>query len=160
MSDWAKGKPDEFDMLQAEAEIAARAGKLANARRFYQQAIDLAQRNKYDVEQAAFMTGELAPAETLFGNAAQARNLVTKALALNRSRFGVRNTVIALAAGGDSRGIQVANDLNKQYRLNTMVHEVDIPITQASLEISPGISTTSYNCWSGLSHRSTAGPPM
>src|SRR5262249_3057552 len=125
-ADWAKGKPDEFDMLLAEAEVAACAGKLASARNLYQQAIEIAQRGKYD-EQAAFMTGELALIEALYGNSSQARDLIPKALALTRSRYGVRNTGFALAVLGDSRAVQVSADLEKQYPLNTVVHEVDIP---------------------------------
>jgi eukaryotic-like serine/threonine-protein kinase len=136
-ADWAKGKPDQFDMLSAEAEVAASAGKLANARSLYQQAIEIAERGKND-EQAAFMTGALALTEALYGNSSQARGLIPKALALNRSRYGVRNAGFALGVLGDSRASQIAADLEKQYPLNTLVREVDIPITQASLEVTRG----------------------
>ena len=35
--DWAKGKPDEFDFLQAVAEAAVSRGKLQAARENYRQ---------------------------------------------------------------------------------------------------------------------------
>src|SRR5215813_6834298 len=135
--DWAKGKPDEFDMLQARAEVAACAGKLAEARSLYQQGIEVAQRSKND-EQAAFMMSELALTEALFGNVAQARDHAAKAVAINRSPFGSFNAGNAFATSGDQRAIQVTTDLNKRFPLNTIVNEIQIPIIHSSLELSRG----------------------
>ena len=46
--DWAKGKPDEYDMLQVVADAAGFAGKLRQARDTYSQAVDVARRGKVD----------------------------------------------------------------------------------------------------------------
>ena len=45
-ADWAKGKPDEYDMLQAVADAQASAGKLRQARETYSQAIEVARRGQ------------------------------------------------------------------------------------------------------------------
>lgn len=136
-ADWAKGKPDEFDMLQGRAEFAAGAGKLAEARRLYQQGIEVAQREKND-DAAGFITGELALTEALFGNSAQARDHAAKALAINRTPFGSFNAGNAFATAGDQRAMQVSSDLNKRFPLNTIVNQIQIPIIQSSLELSRG----------------------
>ncbi|MGC2184679.1 MAG: serine/threonine-protein kinase, partial [Terriglobales bacterium] len=44
--DWAKGKPDEFVMLEAMAEVAASGGKMQQARELYQKAVEGAQQAK------------------------------------------------------------------------------------------------------------------
>ena len=46
--DWAKGKPDEYDMLQVVADAQASAGKLRQARETYSRAIEVARRGKVD----------------------------------------------------------------------------------------------------------------
>ena len=45
-ADWAKGKPDEFVMLEARAEATASSGKMRQARELYQQAVEVAQQAK------------------------------------------------------------------------------------------------------------------
>jgi eukaryotic-like serine/threonine-protein kinase len=136
-ADWAKGKADEFDMLQARAEVAACAGKLAEARSLYQQGIEAAQRSKND-DPAAFMLGELALTEALFGNPAPARDRAAKALSISHSSYGSFMSGIALAAAGDPRALQVTSEMEKRFPLNTFVREMQVPVIQASLEISKG----------------------
>src|SRR5207244_12903125 len=53
--DWSKGKPNELVMLGAEGELTAPAGKLQKARDLYREAVDSAQRAKFE-EQAALLT--------------------------------------------------------------------------------------------------------
>ena len=48
--DWAKGKPDEYDMLQMVADAQASAGKLRQARETYSQAIEVARRGKVSMK--------------------------------------------------------------------------------------------------------------
>jgi tetratricopeptide (TPR) repeat protein len=136
-ADWAKGKADEFDMLQARAEVAACAGKLAEARSLYQQGIEAAQRSKND-DPAAFMLGELALTEALFGNPAPARDRAAKALSISHSSYGSFMSGIALAAAGDPRALQVTSEMEKRFPLNTTIREMQVPVIQASLEINKG----------------------
>ena len=44
--DWTKGKPDEFVMLETEAEATAASGRIQQARELYRQAVDSAQQAK------------------------------------------------------------------------------------------------------------------
>ena len=53
--DWAKGKPDEFVMLETVAEATAASGKLRQAREIYRQAVESAQRAKLPENMAGIM---------------------------------------------------------------------------------------------------------
>src|SRR5713226_3388572 len=84
-AEWARGKPDEFDMLQVVAEAAASRGKLQKAREVYGQAADVARRGKFEEIVARIMALH-AGDEALVGNAAQARDRAAAALAVSRNR--------------------------------------------------------------------------
>jgi tetratricopeptide (TPR) repeat protein len=133
----AKGKPDEFDMLQAQAEVAACAGQLAKSRALYQQGIESAQRAKND-EQVASLIGEMALTEMLFGDSAGARNHAAKALTFDRSPSGLFMPGTALATAGDQRALVVTSNLEKRFPLNTFVREMQAPMIQAAFEINKG----------------------
>jgi eukaryotic-like serine/threonine-protein kinase len=136
-ADWAKGKPDEFDMLQARAEVAACGGQMAKARSLFQQGIESAQRAKND-EQAGFLTGERALTEILFGDAGSARDQAAKASNVNGSPYSLFMADMALATAGDSRTTQVMSDMKKRFPLNTIVNEMQMPTVQAAYEVNKG----------------------
>jgi eukaryotic-like serine/threonine-protein kinase len=66
--EWAKGKQDEFLMLTAEADTAAYSGKMREARRFYQQALEGAERGKFEAVAAEIVANE-ALREAFLGGA-------------------------------------------------------------------------------------------
>src|SRR5439155_10329495 len=100
--DWAKGKPDEFAILETVAEAAAFSGKLQKARETYQQAIESARRGKFE-ENAAGITARQATTEALVANDTQVRAGVLAALALDRSQATLFFAGLAQAMAGDAR---------------------------------------------------------
>ena len=84
-ADWAKGRTDEFVMLETIAEATAASGRLQQATEIYRQAVDSAQRAKLP-ENAAGIMSSPGSERSEVGNTAQARELVRTALAMDRSR--------------------------------------------------------------------------
>jgi serine/threonine protein kinase/Tfp pilus assembly protein PilF len=136
--EWAKGKTDEFSMLEIVAQADAASGQLQKARDTYRQAIDIAQRGKFD-EDAAAMTARLAGIEASFGNAKQAREGAQQALAMNRSRFPILFAGDALAVAGDYNAAQqVADEIAKRYPTDTLSNNVRLPWMRAAAEVKRG----------------------
>jgi eukaryotic-like serine/threonine-protein kinase len=133
--EWAKGKSDEFTMLESEAQTAAVSGQLQKARDAYRRAIDIAQRGKFD-EDAARMTAQLAGLEALFGNVKQGREGASQALSMNRSRFAILFAGSALAAAGDYNAAQeVQDEIAKRFPNDTLINNVWLPCIRAEMEI-------------------------
>ena len=121
--DWAKGKPDEFLLFEASAEVAAYSGQMQKSRGLYRQAIEGAQRGKF-VESAAGITARSAIGEARVGNTDQARQQALAALAMDRSRETLPFAGIALAMAGDvTQANAVADELSKRFPLDTVVEQ-------------------------------------
>lgn len=134
--DWAKGKPDEFIMLENMAEAAASAGKMQKAREIYSQAVDSAQRRKFR-EAAAGITARYGICEARIGNLAQASDRAFAALAMDRSRATLPLVGVALSLAGDvSRATMVADELSKRFPTDTSINNISLPIIRAGIEIS------------------------
>jgi serine/threonine protein kinase/tetratricopeptide (TPR) repeat protein len=136
--DWAKGKPDEFEMLEIAAEASASAGKLQQARELYRQAIDGAQRAKLP-ESAAGITARQAGVEAAFGNLNPAREGAHAALALNRNRGALFFGAVAYSMAGDfAEASPLADELSKRYPTDTFVTNTWVPSIRGLIEINRG----------------------
>jgi eukaryotic-like serine/threonine-protein kinase len=136
--DWAKGKPDEFDFLQVVAEAAASRGKLQVARENFGKAADLARQGKFD-EITARITATHAEDEALVGNATQAREGASAALAISRNRPVMLRAASALALAGDAaKANAIADEVAKLYPLHTLINSVLLPTIRAQIEIDRG----------------------
>ena len=136
--DWAKGKPDEFVMLEAMAEVAASGGKMQQARELYQKAVEGAQQAKL-MDNAAGIMSRQARTEAEAGNAAQARERVRAALALGRNRFELASIGVALGTAGDvAQASAIADELNKQFPTDTLVSRIWVPSMRGAIEVSRG----------------------
>ena len=139
--DWAKGKPDEFDFLQVVAEAAASRGRLQAARAAYSQAAELTRRGKLD-EITARIMGLSAMEEALVGNAGQAREGASAALAISRSRPALSLCGSVLALAGDvAKASAIADELARQFPLHTLINSISLPIIRARVEIERGNPT-------------------
>jgi len=137
-ADWAKGKSDEFLMLEGVAEAAAFSGQLEKAREVYRQAADSAQRAKFR-ESAGAIIARSAIVEAVFGNQTQARQLAAQALNLDRGRVTLPFAGLAASLAGDTaQATAAANELNKLSPLDTVVNNVSLPTIRAGLEIGQG----------------------
>jgi len=137
-AEWARGKPDEFMMLEDVAQAVASWGKLQKAREAYGQAVEMAQRGKFE-EPAGAITAGHAVMEAEFGNLAQARDGAHSALAMDRSRMTLRLAGLAQSMAGDiSQATAAADELSKRFPADTLVNNVWVPSIRAQIEISRG----------------------
>jgi eukaryotic-like serine/threonine-protein kinase len=140
-AEWAKGKPDEFDMLQVVAEAAVAGGKLGKARELYSQAEDVARRGKFE-EIAGRTMAAHAGDEAMVGNAAQARERAAAALAVTRNRPTMVLCAIAFASAGDvTKATAIADELSRSFPLHTYINTIWLPAIRAQIEIQRGDPT-------------------
>jgi len=139
-AEWANGKPDQFVMLATVAEAEASLGKLQKAREDYGQAVEIAQRGKFE-EVAAATAARHALLEAQFGNLVQANDGARSALAMDRSRRTLAFVGLAQSmAGNVSQAAATADELSKHFPAATIVKYVWAPAIRAEIEISRGNS--------------------
>jgi serine/threonine protein kinase len=134
--DWAAGKPQvENVLLTFEADTAAYSGRLGKARELSRRAVASAQRAE-EKEVAAGDESEAALREALFGNAAEARQRATAALALSTGRDVQYGAALALAFASDAARAQaLADDLAKRFPQDTFVQFNYLPTLRAQLAL-------------------------
>ncbi len=137
-ADWAKGKPDEFVLLEAVAEATASSGRLQQARELNRQAAEGAQRAKLTENVTGIMSRQ-ARTEAEVGNATQAREGVRAALAMDRNRLELAFAGFALATAGDvTQAAAIADELSKRFPIDTLVNNVWVPSIRGQVEIIRG----------------------
>src|SRR5713101_8079630 len=135
---WAKGRQDEFVMLETVAEATAASGKLQPARELYRQAVDSAQRDRKP-ENAAGIMSRQARTEAEVGNPAGAREAVRTALATDRGRFVLPFAGFAAAAAGDvAQAAAIADELSRRFPTDTVVNNVWLPSIRGQVQVSKG----------------------
>jgi serine/threonine protein kinase/tetratricopeptide (TPR) repeat protein len=137
----AAGKPGEDVLLSFASDTEGFYGRLANARRLSQRAIDSAHGNDSKETAAAWrMNAALREAE--FGNIARARQEITAALAEGPSRDVSVLAALAFARIRDiNRADRMAHDLAESFPLNTAINRYWLPAIYASIEIKRGRPT-------------------
>ncbi len=137
-AEWAKGKPDEFFMLETVAEAAAFSGQLRKSREAYHQAIESAQRGKFE-EGAAGIAARQGMTEAMFSNSLKAREAAQAAVAMNRSRFTLIFAGMAQSMAGDVRqATGTADELSKRFPTDAFVNSVWVPSIRGEIEINRG----------------------
>jgi len=137
-AEWAKGKPDEFFMLETVAEAAAFSGQLRKSREAYHQAIESAQRGKFE-EGAAGIAARQGMTEAMFSNSLKAREAAQAAVAVNRSRFTLIFAGMAQSMAGDVRqATGTADELSKRFPTDAFVNSVWVPSIRGEIEINRG----------------------
>ncbi len=125
------GRAEEDWMLQSEALVAARAGRLHQARLLSRQAAELAQRSGHSERAAIYVAGSAAW-EALFGNMPEAKKNAAAALKLSDARDVEYGASFALSlAHDDSRAQVLANDLAKRFPQDTLVQFTYLPVLNA-----------------------------
>jgi predicted Zn-dependent protease len=134
---WAADKPGvEDELLVNEADTAAYSGRLRQAREFSRRGVASAERVE-EKENAALSEAEAGLREALFGNAAAARQRAEAALGLRNGRDVQYKAAFALALAGDSARAQtLADDLDKRFPEDTLVHFNFLPTIYAQLGLS------------------------
>jgi eukaryotic-like serine/threonine-protein kinase len=121
-----------------ESLALAYSGRLQDARKMSQQAVDLARQSGQQERAALFETGA-ALREGFFGNASAAKQYASVALKLSTDREVEYGAAFALALAGDSSRAQaLAIDLQKRFPEDTSVKFSYLPSVLALLTLNRG----------------------
>jgi eukaryotic-like serine/threonine-protein kinase len=131
------GKPGAEDVLLSyQSDTEAFSGHLGRARDFSRRAVESA-KHADEKETAALWQMNAALREAEFGNIAQARTETAAALALASTREVRILATLVLARSGDSlRAQKMADELEKQNPVNTVIVGYWLPTTRAAIEIN------------------------
>jgi eukaryotic-like serine/threonine-protein kinase len=126
----------EDTVLSLQSDTEAFSGRLGKARDFSRRAVESAQRAD-EKETAALWQMDGALREAEFGNVAQARNETASALALASTRDMRILAALALARAGDSaRAQSMADELEKQNPVNTVIVGYWLPTIRAAIKLN------------------------
>jgi DNA-binding winged helix-turn-helix (wHTH) protein len=121
-----------------EAYAFAYAGQLKKARDLSQRAMDQAMQEAQP-ERAGLWEAGASLREAFFGNARQAGRRATSALNHSHNRNVEFGTALALAISGDAgRAQQLADDLERRFPEDTVVHFSDLPVLRARIALNQG----------------------
>jgi tetratricopeptide (TPR) repeat protein len=134
--EWARGKPDEWQMHGYEAMEAGSGGRAREFRRLWQLANDGALRQKAEGLEAnyACTRGHYALA---FGFPSEARQWANECVKLSHNEWGWPALILA-QAGDSARAQAVVDDLAKRRPTDTLLNETDLPQARAAIAISRG----------------------
>ncbi|MFZ3278985.1 MAG: protein kinase [Candidatus Sulfotelmatobacter sp.] len=136
--DWAKGRQDEYMVMETVADVAASSGKMVAARASYQQAVDLQRRETLE-ESAATALAQEAVFEAQMGNSKAARDDASTALSRSRARDPLSVAGRALSLAGDEREAEAAaQQLVKENPTDTLVNAVAVPVIRAGIALNQG----------------------
>ena len=135
---WFESNPKyEHYGLSLDADTAAYAGHLRQARGLTHRAVDSAARSD-NKESAAIYLEIAAQRETAFGNPAEASRAIVDGLKLAPASPDVRaEAALAAAMSGDSdKAASLARDLDKDFPLDTQIQQVWLPSIRAQLALN------------------------
>jgi hypothetical protein len=125
----------EEQMLAAQADTEAWHGKLNNANRLTERAVNSFEANDAK-ESAATFQAAAALREVEFGNPEQARAEANAAVKLAPNRDVWAMAALALARAGDAKAAEkLAAELNESYPLDTVVQRYWLPSIAAAVAI-------------------------
>ena len=141
--EWAKGKPREFDLVAAQAQVAAYEGRLHDAAELYRATAHLAEQRRLPEAGAAYVAHE-ALAHAVYGN--RSRALALARLALSRpgdpdstaSSLPRYRAVVVLGLLGAPEAARIADTIVERYPRSTVGNGVLLPTTRAAIELSRG----------------------
>jgi serine/threonine protein kinase/tetratricopeptide (TPR) repeat protein len=136
---WATGTPGVEDIfLAAQSDTETYYGRLRGARDFSQKAVESARRHGAK-ETAAQWQVDAALHEVEVGNIAEARQTASTALALSSGRDVESQAALAFAWAGDAIQAQkLADKLNSEFPLSTLVQGYWLPTIRAAMELTRG----------------------
>jgi len=136
--EWAKGRQDEYVVVETVAEVAASSGKMGSARAAYQQAADLERQGKLE-EIAATTLAREASYEAEMGNSRAAQEHASTAISRSRARFALALAGRALSLAGDAREAEaLAQELVRENPTDTFINVVHVPTIRAGIALNQG----------------------
>jgi tetratricopeptide (TPR) repeat protein len=142
---WGRGKPREFDLVAAQAQVAAYQGRLAAANDQYSQTASLARAQRLPESAGAYLAHQ-ALTLALYGERTQALAIARAALSVTQEespgavpRF---RAVAALALLGDPEAGKLADAAAVSHPEATFVHGLLVPVTRAGLDLHRGLGAS------------------
>jgi eukaryotic-like serine/threonine-protein kinase len=136
---WATGKPGAEDaLLSAQSDTEAYHGRLTAANDLSKRAIDSA-KHADAMETAANWLANEALRNAEFGNAQAAKQAASEALALSDGHDAEIMVSLALARAGEvAKAQQIAEKLDRDSPLDTMLQGYWLPTIRAAISLSKG----------------------
>ncbi len=133
--DWFKGRPNEFRMLNLQADAAAFQGKFREAQKFSRQAISIAKQNSNSQAQTHYtILHEIR--QSIFGRCSKTQALKNSPIHLITTGYSSAFTPIALAQCGKfSAAESLINKLEEKYPQSTLGNGLWIPMFKAQIEL-------------------------
>ena len=141
--EWAKGSPREFDIVAAEAQVAAYAGRLRRAHELYRESVALAERRALPETGLAYVA-HAALTDALYGRHAEALALVRGALGPRRDGSAPSDAVprvrllSVLGLVGAPEAARMSEALARQLPDSTLVNGVILPSARAAIALEAG----------------------
>jgi eukaryotic-like serine/threonine-protein kinase len=134
---WAVGKPGIEDLFfTTQADTEAYYGRLAKSHELLLRAVSSARSNDA-VEAAALYQSYAALHDAEFGEFSNAQKEADAALSIANSRSVEIFTGLAFARSGNAtRASALADQLNKEFPVNTLVQAIWLPAIHAGVEMS------------------------
>jgi serine/threonine protein kinase/tetratricopeptide (TPR) repeat protein len=135
MADSLSGDSGEAWMLATQANVAASAGRLNEARDLTGQAIKVAREFGF-TEQTAYFMAWAADYEAAFDNEERSRELALAALEIARSRDTMPYAAVILArAGAVEQAEALLEELMERFPDDTVINKVQAPIARAAIAL-------------------------
>jgi len=138
--DWWAGRPDEYNALAWQAEVAAFFGQLQKERELNQRAVESAFGHKQNDGAALLLAGQMQT-EGLFGRCDRVNDLAAKAFGISRVTATVQAASAAFALCGDTERSQpLMDEISKRFPDDTLVNTVYWPLNHALIALHRGDS--------------------
>jgi tetratricopeptide (TPR) repeat protein len=137
---WSKDKPREFDLVSAQAQVAAYEGRLKDARELYRRASELAIAQRLGGTASGY-AAQLAWTEALYGNPADAAVKVRRVLAAAPQSEGpgtlprFRAAAALAMTGAASDALPLVTGAEQRYPEATFVRTLLTPVTRAAIAL-------------------------
>jgi serine/threonine protein kinase/Flp pilus assembly protein TadD len=134
--EWAQGKPREFDMIEAQAVVAAYRGQLREARRLINDAIQRAELAGL-AEVATAYRARASWREWVLGNTERARNIGHAMLSRSASEDVRLVVALTLAlTGSASQARRIADSVAAANPQHTVIQAISVPLVRAGIALS------------------------
>jgi tetratricopeptide (TPR) repeat protein/predicted Ser/Thr protein kinase len=141
---WARDRPREFDLISAQAQVAAYYGRLAEARELYRRAADMAHARGLSGTASGY-AAHLAWTEALYQPPARAAESVKRVVAVIEAGSDAAGTVPRFReasayalAGLPNQALALVTRAEQRYPESTLVRTVLGPTTRAANALREG----------------------
>jgi serine/threonine protein kinase len=139
---WFKGKPaSEYLLLFLQSDTEAYRGRFAHSREITEEALDKANNSGHSQSALGLMLNQ-ALREAEGGNVDTARDLAHQALSSSSQRDIKSAAALVLSRTGDMANAErLADELQRDYPLDTWLKRYTLPTIRASIELQKGHPT-------------------